>query len=144
MTTIAWDGTTLAVDKQCTTGNLKQRICKVHKIGKKSYAVVTGTVVDCLQIIEVLKGEREELTVGDDFDGLVIVFNTKTGKVFEVGKSLIPLYLDGPSAWGSGSMAAQAGLVMGLDAPGAVRLASKVDCYTSEEVDTVTIRGLNK
>lgn len=144
MTTIAWDGTSLAVDKQCTTGSLKNRICKVHKISKHSWAAITGTVVDCLRIVEVLKGEREELNAADDFDGWVVVFNTKTGKCFEVDKNLTPIYLDGPAAFGSGAMAAQAWLVMGLDAASSVRLASKVDCYTSEEVDIVTKKGLNK
>lgn len=142
MTTIAFDGKMLAADKQCTIGTQKIGTCKIVQVGKHSWAAMYGTLDHGLMIAEVLNGKREELPDIDDFDGNVVMFNTKTGKCSVIDKTLVPVYFDPPFALGSGGMAAHAGMIMGLDAASSVMLAAKVDCGTTDKVDVVTKKGL--
>ena len=135
MTTIAWDGKTLAWDSQITQGECKS-------LGEKGRRIKTptgpATVVLCGEVsyLDVVcealsKGKRIPKAAAKSC-GLVILRN---GKLFGVnGRDEFPIV--GHSCQGSGAMAAMAGLAQGMTAKQAVVLACKVDLYSSLPVNS--------
>lgn len=135
VTTIAWDGKTLAWDSQITQGECKS-------IGEKGRRIKTPagpvTVVVCGEVsyLDVIcealsKGKKLPKCAAKDC-GIVIL---RGGKLFGVnGRKEFPIV--GHSCQGTGSMAAMAGLAHGMTAKQAVALACKVDLYSSLPVNS--------
>lgn len=136
MTTIAYDGKSLAADSQCTTGGLKCRAVKIVKSPSGFLAAGTG---DLNSILPWLRWVRRGLRPEEQPESLnskstiVIVDPRGRAHTFEGAAVRTPL-LEKFWAFGSGAELALGAMAMGADARTAVKVACKFDVYTSGRV----------
>jgi ATP-dependent protease HslVU (ClpYQ) peptidase subunit len=138
LTTIAWDGKTLAGDKQTTIGDTPVPTTKVFRLGTKNKRVLVGACgnkADCQAFVTWVKngfGGQPEFT---DFTGMVIDLNGN-----------ISLYDENPNtatfsrdkwAIGSGANFALGAMAHGATAAESVAIASELDIYSGLGIDTV-------
>lgn len=143
MTTIAWDGTTLATDRLAVYGTTKRRVRKLFISSGFLYGA-SGMLADAYIAAEWLAAGADP-DVGGMFSEAGcygIAVNRKTGAAFTVEGArprLIPLY---GKAWatGSGQDFANAAMALGKSAVEAVKLAARFDVYTGGGVDSVKWR----
>lgn len=143
MTTIAWDGKTLAGDKLTSMGGTPIVSTKVHAV-KNTHGIVeylvgcAGLAADCQAFVRWVEGgfvtERPNF---QDVNALLIHDDgridhyTEMENVHHVGKL---------SYWaeGSGANYALGALAHGATAEEAIRIATQLDIHTGLGVDTVT------
>lgn len=138
MTTIAWDGITLAGDTMVTRGNWKSTITsKVWIIGRGKKQVLYG---GCGNIDDVL-AVKAWLEGGDkpsprDFSAMRVF---RDGRVELLHESLFwhPWEAASPFAMGSGRDFALAAMMCGKNAEEAVAIAAKIDSGTAEPITSV-------
>lgn len=141
MTTIAYDGTTLACDSQVTAGTVKGRLPKYRRLPGGAVMLVAGEV-DLLDeaVEDYLAGRPPE--VPRDQDGqerATFVRLDKTGAWYSGEGEWSRMYPG--DALGSGSPYALTCLHLGLDAKKAVQTACELDLYSGGPVKTFKIRG---
>lgn len=137
MTTIAFDGKTLAADRQMSSDGALY--CHVQKI----HAVPGGFIAGCGHFAQVhkfikwhLSGYKGDAPALDNFSGIVIV----NGKVaLWEGDAEVPYEPSQVHAIGSGATWALAALDFGKTAEEAVAYAATRDNGTGGGVDAVTI-----
>lgn len=143
MTTIAFDGKTLAADTQATGQYLLQRPArKVRSHGAVAWAVA-GYEANIETFSDWIKNGRPEqkpqLAGADDFCALVIEEGHCVS--YQTG-GLVRLKAGTPAAIGSGAEIAMGAMMAGADARQAVRIAIKLDPYTGGRVDAIDIESL--
>lgn len=142
MTTVAWDGVTLAADRQVTFGNSAD--CETTKIARGPDGSLIG-IVGRLQIGAALlrwfaagrKDERPALGDGDDGVQAIIINADGTLELHDrAGWAEItaPKY-----ALGSGCEYAFGAMAMGADAVRAVYIAALYDTKTSNVTDALKL-----
>ena len=140
MTTIAWDGKTLAADRQAHHGpsNTKYECKKLRVLNGRAIA---GAGIKCLN-----DAMASWITCGGDLpeackQGEYIVVVAKGENTCEVYEG-VPIPLVIPSgvklAWGSGAQAAMAAMECGKNAEEAIQIASRVDLDTGMGYDSHT------
>lgn len=155
MTTIAWDGSTLAADSQSQSGDV---ICSLSEAkifkpkpgeewtiyGEKVLAL--GTSGDCGAEMEVMDLLRDGLSYKSQFlptfsfTALLII---SAGRAYIASKdkgetsALISLQLD-PYAIGSGGLIARTAMHLGRRAIEAVQTAIELDLCSGGRVDSIT------
>lgn len=142
MTTIAFDGVTLAADKQATIGNMKRTCTKVHEINGLQVAV-SGQLTTGLALIEWVRNGRDPADFPEDVEdeengvsAYLIVIENKQVIVYEA--SPIPIFFeDTYFASGSGKDFALAAMESGKTAEEAILIASKYDIFTGMGVDVI-------
>jgi len=147
MSCVAWDGHTLAADRQGTSGGNKTTVTKITAVqdGKMLYAVAfVGLHTAGLRMLEWFAegAEEEEFpNITDDGDTLtsLIVASKKGLVVYEQCPTPI-LFRDKLQAWGSGASVALGALAMGADSKKAVEIACKFDIYCGMGIDAITVR----
>lgn len=137
MTTVAWDGTTLAVDRQATFGNSISTARKLHEVGEY-VAAIGGRVDHIYTTLEWIAAgckleERPQLL--DGIMGITVHLRTKRAYVIEGVRPYMVAVRDKYVAVGSGQDFAIAAMHLGLDAAAAIRFTSKFDAYTGRGVD---------
>lgn len=154
MTVIAWDGKTLASDKQACSGGAKARVQKIwrtddgHLVGGTGNAVHVRMVLDWFRagcvaedypkvVTDAYEADKDTcdfFAIGTD--GSIRVWGpTHMPMTFEAGQKM---------AFGSGSEAANAAMVMGADAVRAVEVACEVNVYCGMGVDMLTLNEAEK
>ncbi|KAB0556220.1 hypothetical protein [Pantoea stewartii] len=156
MTTIAWDGSTLASDSQSTSNDV---ICtlneqKIFTPTEKQWSVngevvlAVGTAGDCgieLQLFEMMEAgltHKSQFTPEPSFTALAV---TGKGRMWIISKNTgdahasISLQLDG-YATGSGGMIARAAMHCGKDAIGAVEVATQLDVFSGGKIQSFTAK----
>lgn len=149
MTTIAWDGITLACDSQGTSGNRKmfglQKIVSepgdISIFGARVILIgCSGTSGDERHVVQYLAqgGATEQKEMHAEIDCLLILI-TEENRCFvfhkNEGKKLPWIYeKQPPYAIGSGCDFAISAMKMGKDAAEAVEFAKQLDVYTGGEV----------
>lgn len=143
MTVVAWDGTTLAADKQSTLQNLKRTVTKIHRIRGELFAM-TGASAHCYAMLEWFKGDRDPAKwprqPDDDNCGDIIQF-TRAGVFSWIGHGLptpVPLE-DKFMAFGCGRDFAIAAMHLGKSAREAVEIACVYDTSCGNGVDVLTL-----
>lgn len=146
MTTIAFDGKTMACDTRVVCGsNCYNTDTKIYEndfavIGVAGDAGVGAMLIDCPGIL---------LAKHYDFDFEALVFVKDTEKVYKVAfykswdcalSSVIPI-ADSFAAVGSGSPYALAAMECGYSAHGGVVVASKFDSNTGGKIITKQLLG---
>lgn len=133
MTTIAWDGKTLAADSQITYGGLACTLEKIWRLNGGQLFGATGAAQDAYAVRYWLEDpSRPEPKLGDDFAGILILTD---GSSWRLESSLIRMPItESCHALGSGRDFAIAGMALGLSAVQAVELAIRFDAYSSGEV----------
>lgn len=132
MTTIVWDGETLAVDSQVSFNDVKVARDKAVRLSDGRVLALCGDAGQLRHVASAIergaapkefpKGDYTAVLLGPD--GLLVA---DEGEWSPTGA---------PYACGSGSMGALTGLLMGLKAKQACDLACKVDLYSSGPVKT--------
>jgi len=128
MTTIAWDGKTLAADSQITEGGLRshQREEKIIKHENQFFAFA-GSLVSCLAVIEWLKagGKKKKRPELDDLN--FVVLHIQNGRANLYYDEFVPLQQLPPYTAGTGREVALGAILAGATAKEAVEIACDVD-----------------
>lgn len=142
MTTIAWDGRTLAADRCRVNGRgTKQTIAKLYDCGAYVYGGC-GDLVDLVVVSRWLKRGarwRDRPCVDGDNGGLAI--RKKDGELFLINGNPATLCAlpPGPTAQGSGAPYAIAAMACGKTAGGAVSIAMLFDDGTGLGIDSIVV-----
>lgn len=143
MTTVAWDGKTLAADSQATVGAIRARVVKIVRSPDGFLAAGAG---ELNSITPWLRWVSAGLNPDEQPDELhskshVIIIDPK-GKAFtfEGSPTRLPL-LNKFWALGSGMELALGAMAMGADARTAVKVAAKFDVYTGGRIVVLTPRN---
>lgn len=147
MSVVAWDGKTLAADRQGTSGGNKTTVSKIAAVqgDKILYAVAfVGLHTNGLRMMEwFAEGAEEEEFPAIENDGesltSLIVASKKGLVVYEQCPTPI-LFRDKLQAWGSGASVALGALAMGADAKKAVEIACKYNIYCGLGIDSITVK----
>lgn len=140
MTTIAWDGKTLAGDRKtvdiCVYGGTK--VFKVGKgKGKETYLVAaSGNSSDCDAFIEFAKKGFKNRPKFTDFTGIRIAKDGTITRYDEMPNESV--FRSETYAIGSGGRYAMGAMAFGATALEAVKIASDLDVYTGLGIDTVS------
>ena len=148
MTTAAWDGKTMAADRQSTTGGMRHQSpqAKIHQgtyHGMPALFAGAGTVVYSASMIEwLLLGMPDERKpeMPESPDSFTVFVATEAG-VFLYVDSLRPIPL-GQIKWaiGSGGEYAFGAMDAGASAKRAVEIACDRDTNSGMGVDVLTLR----
>ena len=138
MTTVAWDGKTLATDSQMTSGNLKGKSAKIIRLGNGGLFACAGDFLKARAAAAAIDGAGSPPDSDEVVYGLYIDCKGRPwsceGKPF----GLIPL--KAPCGVGSGRDFALGAMASGKSAPEAVKIAARFDCFTSGAVQTASIK----
>jgi len=140
MTTIAWDGKTLAVDSRATSdGYVMTDKCKKLYTGVGQYvaAAMCGDEAEAVDMMDWLRtgGKAPECK-----EGVIIVAVMEDGTAHKfTGGIETPIKVQVPYADGSGWIVALASMDAGLNAVEAVKAARKRDIYTGGPVKSFKI-----
>lgn len=142
MTTIAWDGKTLAADRLMNHGNGKLEITKIHRVGA-SLVGICGYMPEALEMLEwyragaSLSAFPAQCRAQDRGASLLVV---KATGVYLFDHSPVPLRLeDKKVAIGSGGDFARAAMWCGKGACEAVEVATFFDPSTDGDIDTLEL-----
>ena len=138
VTTIVFDGKTLATDSQVTNRNTVVGI--VNKIIKidYGYCAISGDSDLQIDFINWINGGEKPYfdTDKDNIWAIVIRY----GEIEYYSTNLRKQIVSAPVCIGSGSIIARAALKCGKDAIGAVEIACELDIYSSLPVNSVVIK----
>lgn len=133
MTVIAWDGKTLAADRQTTIGDMIATRSKIHKLGDDLYFVGSGDTDRVLIMVEWVRNgcdPEKWPSFQRNQDTWVRFVVARDGKILEYNQEPMPIPCeDEKMAWGSGSSYAMGALMVGASAIEAV-LATNKCCNT--------------
>lgn len=143
MTTIAWDGKTLAADSQVSRhGNDVARTVKVQKIGRLLVGAC-GTTSLNQRFVGWLSGGMQgpppSLAIGDS-KGCVIAIMPNGAIVEWNGDHPPDMVRARFAAWGSGSDVALGAMAFGASAEQAVAAAATLDHATGGPITTLSVR----
>lgn len=148
MTTIAWDGKTLAADQCSWSGGTRRRTKKVFKIRTKQGRVLlvafAGTQSFCLQVLAWMKGDGPRPNPSDywgrdDIDRQCAVVIDEKRRVWSLSNDLFWNQMkERKFANGSGQEMAWGALEAGATAAQAIRIVMKRSDYAGLGVDTVS------
>lgn len=147
MTTIAWDGTHLAGDRQATYGqNWDREVTKVHKFfcqlrQADVLAATCGNLAECMALLSWYQDGADPSKYPSQFakdDCTLIVISKQLG--IQSFSSPYPFVLESNKiAWGTGSEIARTCLHLGMSARAAVQTASELDLNTGNGIDEVAL-----
>lgn len=144
MTTIAYDGKTLATDSCITSGGMKfGTLNKIIKLKTGNYLTGAGSIDILYAVADWLNGTGEIPVLGpeDSFCGILVA---PSGEAQEISTNLrlVPACI--PWTGGSGEHIAMAVLKCGHDAVKAIEIACQLDIMTSGPINTITIKQRKK
>lgn len=147
MTTVAWDGKTMAADKQMTLGNMRHsniqgKILRGEYHGLPALFAGAGTKVYSAAVIEWLAAgmpAEHKPEMPETPDSFTVVVVTEPGLYLYVD-SLRPIPL-GPCKYaiGTGEDYARGAMAAGASAKRAVEIACTFDVNSGMGVDTLTL-----
>lgn len=152
MTTVAWDGKTLASDTQASTGDVVCSLSeqKIYTPPESGWEVCGDKVLafgcsgDCGAEMELQDLLAHNLTYATEFlpifsfTALVVVGAGRTYIIAkEKGETRASISLQAePYAIGSGGLIARTAMYCGKDAREAVQVAIDLDCYSGGRIDS--------
>ena len=133
MTVVAWDGTTLAADKQAAQAGCVYPVTKVFRIDDDRMAGIAGNLSRGVEIIEWLRanGAAEAFPKGsgdDEWVTCLVVHRSGTAQRYESRGTPFPIG-ETRHAIGSGRDFATAAMHLGCSAEDAVKVAM---CYSAD------------
>lgn len=146
MTTIAWDGKTLAGDRQSTFDGTPARTRKVFRFSRPDRGDVVlcgcaGDTGDCQVYIRWAK-DKDAIKKGPPAFKSLVVLSIDSKRRIWCATENMHWYRIGAKFWaiGSGAEYALGAMAAGKSARDAVRIASKLDTSTGFGVDVVSFR----
>ena len=143
MTTVAWDGKTLAADTQMTVqGACFENRTKLYSLGNGRYAGFAGEAQDWALVRDWFSaGEPKDAKPALSPDFACIVVSGGGAYCLDDKLAALPLEPGANLAIGSGWRWAAAAMDFGRCAEDAVRYAITRDIYTGGDVDLVEVIG---
>lgn len=143
MTTIAWDGKTLAVDSFGVSGEtvINKRVKKLFTdVGPFMAVAFSGTLQECEPLIKWIEKGGDNPPVGDHFN---LVCISKKGKCLTLHDGDALFFVEASGMWstGSGRNIALGAMEAGATAIEAIKIACKRDIYTGGKVQSYTFDG---
>lgn len=146
MTVIAWDGTTLAADKQMTCQGLREKVTKLHRVMHKDYGEcligIAGSYAHAQELIawfasgEGVEGFPAHMRAWEDASILVIRRVAGTPRIEYYSRGPYPVIIESTfTADGSGRDFAIAAMHCGKTADEAVEIASLYESGCGMGVD---------
>ena len=138
MTIIAWDGHTLAADKQATAGELRTRVTKIMRLKSGEILAMSGELAPGLTVAEWYKNgadpkEWPEFQRTEAWSRLIVA---SSSGAFFYEQFPVKIHVEEPfAAWGSGRDFALGAMERGATAIEAVEVASKFCCQCGLGVD---------
>ena len=142
MTCIAWDGRTLAADKQGTQCDMRITVTKITRLTSGALVAWTGTIEQGIELARWYEdgadpGKWPSYQATDEWARLIVV---EKGKAYTYEKRPIPQLVEDPfQAWGSGRDFAMGAMGMGADARKAVEVASIFSTTCGGGVDSFEV-----
>lgn len=143
MTTIAWDGKTLAADRAAWSSGQKYRVRKVHKIrasdGQQFLVALTGDGHYATALLEWMQGGRHPGPYPFDEDYSIAIVIDERKRIWRLGSKMLRYcpVLEKVHACGAGQDFAIGALEAGATAAQAIRIAMKRSDYAGLGVDVV-------
>lgn len=140
MTVIAWDGKTLAADRQYTSAGMRRTAPKMFRV-RDGIAAFCGVATDALELLQWLRGDRrpEDFPTACRASDDVQVILVTDGKVHSYESSPYPLVYEDPFfAAGSGRDYAMAAMHCGKTAAEAVEIACLYETGCGMGIDVMT------
>jgi ATP-dependent protease HslVU (ClpYQ) peptidase subunit len=141
MTTIAFDGHTLAADRQSTWGGTATKTRKIfratHADGRRMIYGCAGLTHECQAYTRWIDGKIER----PEFTDLSILSIDQKGRIWHANQTMLWVRIMTKQwAIGSGCDYALGAMAAGKSAAEAVRIASKLDVGTGFGVDVLEIK----
>lgn len=143
MTVIAWDGRTLAADRQATNQGYARQATKIHRVpgGLVAFA---GSAVHSMALLDWFKAERPPHSwpapPNDNQEGDALFIGDDRTVLLYAGFSRHPESIEDPFvAMGCGRDYALAALHLGHDARRAVEVACALDIHCGMGIDVLTL-----
>ena len=139
MTTIAYDGITLATDSLITSGSLKFGYCeKIFKLKKGRYLACAGSLEILPLVVAWFNGGPEvDLVDTDKITGIVV---NGDGSAMDISNELRVFPACIPWSGGTGEEIAMTAMRCGKNAAEAVAMACELDINSGGDVQSVKIR----
>lgn len=143
MTTIAWDGVTLAADRKALVDSIEATVCKIRRLPDGSLLGTTGDFTGGLAVISWIEAgaDPEKLPRRQDTDDWVGVIQVRPDRtVWLYERGAVPFQVLSPNfALGSGQPFAATAMYLGHSAREAVEIACALDPHSGKGVDTLTL-----
>lgn len=143
MTVIAWDGKTLAADKQVEWQGLPRTVTKIFRVGNVLVGV-SGDGAQGMDMIEWLRnGQKAEdfpAAQRDEKQWATVVVVREDGAVWVYERTPTPMRLEDKCyATGHGRDFAMAAMYLGKSAREAVEITCVLDVHCGMGIDTLTL-----
>ena len=140
MSVIAWDGKTIAADRQATYADVKESACKIKKLSNGDIVAFTGNLSKAMSLVKWYEdgaSSKKYPKFQESDDWIRFVIFRKDGKIlfYESTSEPIEAYED-KLAYGCGRDLALGAMAMGADAITAVNVACKYSVYCGMGVDS--------
>lgn len=144
MSTVAWDGKTLAADRQCNNGDLKSPTSKIRRLPDGTLLACTGNLGAgriLMKWYEDGQVQADYPTANQEKDALFArLIVVKDGSVSQYETFYVPIPLIHPFfAWGSGRDFAIGAMANGAKATDAILIASQFDINTGLGVESFDV-----
>jgi ATP-dependent protease HslVU (ClpYQ) peptidase subunit len=141
MSTVAWDGKTLAADRQATWGNTPVLTKKIARVKYKTHWYLVGWAgneADGLRFVAhfTQKGLTQRPPLADKTTIIVV---SRVGVWVETEADVSNVMEEGKWALGSGGDFALGAMHAGATAEQAIEIASRLDVYTGMGVDAIQL-----
>lgn len=134
MTTIAWDGKTIAADKAFTNGNARGITTKMRRLPNGDILAWTGDQDSALMVVQWYEQGADPVKWPEcqkDKEGWARLIVAHKGRIYYYGRQPVWTEVEGEfEAWGAGADFAKAALHCGKSAKEAVEIASLYDVGT--------------
>lgn len=143
MTVIAWDGKTLAADKQSTQANMARTVTKIYRVPNGMIGIC-GSAVHGMELLEWFRNGRQRdkfpFPKSKDEIAHVLYIDLETVAIYNGETGPFPEYCESPFiAAGSGRDYAMAAMHLGKSAREAVEVACHFDVTCGMGVDTLDL-----
>lgn len=140
MTVIAWDGKTLAADKQSTFCGLPRTTTKIHRAKDGSLMGATGTTAVCVALRNWYDAGAVKVDFPDKDKEATLLVVKPDGTLLLWDSNATPIRIEDKfHAIGSGRDFALAALHLGHTAREAVEVACKYDVYCGKGIETLEL-----
>jgi len=142
MSVVAFDGRTIAADRQATAGDMSITACKLFRLADGRILATTGTLEYGIVLREWFESgmDREKWPAFQRTDNFARCILASPEGVFEFEKEPVAQpVVDAFLAWGSGAQLAIGAMAAGADARTAVKIASEYNVYCGRGVDVIDL-----
>ena len=147
MTTIAFDGETLAADRGSWSNGLHQAVRKAYRVtapdGRRFLVALAGDGAFAMRVLCWMRGKIDHpgpCMAGDETRDVAVVIDERR-QVWRMNSRLIYVpYLGKVHAHGAGQEVALGALMAGADAVRAIRITMQVSDYAARGIDAVRFK----